>query len=41
MMDYKFKETLISLINAKNPNVKLEYEPGNCYAVAKRDITEG
>jgi hypothetical protein len=41
MMDFMFKDTLINLINAKNPNVKLEYEPGNCYAVAKRNITQG
>jgi hypothetical protein len=41
MMDYMFKETLIELINAKNPIVKLEYEPGNCYCVAKRDISQG
>lgn len=41
MMDFMFKQTLVNLINAKNPNVKLEYEPGNCYAVAKRDISLG
>jgi len=40
-MDFMFKETLVDLINVKNPTVKLEYEPGNCYCVAKKNIAAG
>ena len=38
MIDFLFKETMINLVNAANKEIKLEYEPGNCYAVAKRDL---
>lgn len=41
MMDLTFKQTLIRILNDKHDIIKLEYEPGNCYAVAKRDILPG
>ena len=41
MIDFLFKETMINLVNAASKEIKLEYEPGNCYAVAKRDLEPG
>ena len=38
MIDFLFKENMINLVNAANKEIRLEYEPGNCYAVAKRDL---
>jgi hypothetical protein len=29
------------MLNAAHEKIALEYQPGNCYAVAKRDISAG
>jgi hypothetical protein len=41
MIDFTYKETMVNLVNATQSEMMLAYEPGNCFAVAKRDIVPG